>query len=222
MTDFLSEDHLSRYPSPMNLFSLKRCQVCQVEVFNQRPLCGVCFERLRDLQAADRMERGDYVIFSLFSYADEIQELIHRLKFQEQRYLSGVMADFIVRFLNQNQLPVDAVSHIPMHRYKKRVRGFDQAEDLAMETARRLEVPQIHLFERTKRTKSLYKLDRRQRRDVMAGSMKVIGEKPPGYLMIIDDILTTGATISACSEALTEAQIEDYFFLVLAKAIPEG
>lgn len=205
----------------MNLFNLKRCQVCQIEVFDQRPLCKVCFNKLRDLQAADRMERGDFVIFSLFSYADEIQDLIHRMKFSEQRYLSGVMADFIVRFLDQNHLTVDAISFIPMHWYKKWVRGFDQAEDLALETADRLGIPCVRLFERTRRTKSLYKLDRRERREVMANSMRVVANKPPGYLMIMDDILTTGSTIDACSKALGEAEIEDYFFLVLAKAIQE-
>ncbi len=203
----------------MNLFTWKRCQICRAEVFNQRPLCRACFDQLRDLQTAERIERHDFVIFSLFSYADQVQELIHRMKFKEQRYLAGVFADFIVRFLQQNDLPVDAVSFVPMYRYKKWVRGYDQAEDLATEVANRLELPCIKILERTRHTKSLYKLDRRQRQQVMAGSMSVRDKKPPGYLMIIDDILTTGSTIDACAHALSDSEIEDYFFLVLAQAL---
>lgn len=163
--------------------------------------------------------RGDYVIFSLFRYADDIQELIHRFKFLEQRYLAGVFAEFILRFLRQNDLTFTAVSFIPMHWYKKWVRGYDQAEDLAQEVAKRLGVPCIRLLKRTRWTKSLYRLNRQERREVMKNSFQVIGSKPEGYVMIIDDILTTGSTINACAKALEQAEMEDYFFLVLAEAI---
>lgn len=206
----------------MNLFAIQRCILCQTDLFSEDPLCRPCFEKIRLLQAPERWQRGDHIVFSLFRYGDQMQQLIQRMKFHEQRYLAAVMARFIVRFLKQNNLPLDYVSYVPMHRYKRWVRGFDQARDLADEVAKQLSLPRIDILERSRPTKSLYKLDRRQRREVMIGSMRLSQPKPPGYLMIVDDIVTTGATISACAEALNAAGMEDYFFLVLAKAIQPG
>lgn len=171
---------------------------------------------------AQRLERSDYVIFSLFSYAGDIQDLIQRMKFQDQRFLSAVFATMIVTFLKTNDLPVDAVSYVPMYDRKRRVRGYDQAKDLAEEVGKQLQIPCVRLLKRTKMTQSLYQLGRLERRRILEGSMAVVAKKPPGYVMIIDDILTTGATIDACAKALTQSGIEEYFFLVVAKAIQNG
>ena len=217
-----SGDERPGYTEAMNLFTIQRCILCQTDLFSQDPLCRPCFEKIRLLQAPERWQRPDHIVFSLFRYGDQMQELIQRMKFHEQRYLAAVMARFIVRFLKQNGLPLDYVSYVPMHRFKRWVRGFDQARDLADETARLLSLPRIDILERIRLTRSLYPLDRRQRRDIMTGSMRVSQSKPPGYVMIVDDIVTTGATIGACAAALNQAGMEDYFFLVLAKAIQPG
>lgn len=213
---------VSTYTEHMNLFTYKRCEICQAEVFHAHPFCQACFDQLRELQVAERQERSDYVIFSLFSYVGDIQELIHRMKFQDQRFLSAVFAAMIVTFLKTNNLPVDAVSYVPMHDWKRWVRGYDQAKDLAEELGKQLQVPCVRVLKRTRMTKSLYRLGRLERRRILEGSMAVVGPKPPGYLMIIDDILTTGATIDACAKALSLSGLEDYFFLVVAKAIQNG
>lgn len=206
----------------MNLFTFKRCEICRQELYTDRPFCQACFAKLRELQVIERLERSDYVIFSLFNYAGDVQELIHRMKFQDQRYLSRVFADIIVTFLERNQLPVDQVSFVPMYHKKRWLRGYDQAKDLAAAVAKRLDVPVINLLERTRPTKSLYNLGRVERRRILEDSMRYLEGSSPGYTMILDDILTTGSTIDACAKALSLGEREDYFFVVLAKAIQNG
>lgn len=207
----------------MKIFSLKRCCICQCELFDRYPLCGDCFEKLKKLQWPERSLQEDVVIFSLFRYADEVRTLIRQFKFQEQRYVAEVLAQFVLRFLVQNKLSVDGVSYVPMHWYKRWVRGFDQAQDLAQAIAQGLGVPMYTLLARNRPTISLYKLDRVQRRRVMQASMRVHEPAPEeGYIMIVDDIMTTGATILACHQALQAANITNYFFLVIAKAIQNG
>lgn len=203
----------------MNLFTIKRCEICRAELFTGKPFCAVCFNKLRELQLPERIERSDYVIFSLFNYGGDIQEIIQRMKFHGQRYLAGVLAEFIVTFIRRNSLPVDQVSFVPMYRKKRWVRGYDQAKDLALETSKRLDIPLIQLLERNRSTKSLYELGRIERRRILEGAMNYLPDSPPGYTMIIDDILTTGSTIDACAKALSQGGREDYFFLVVAKAI---
>lgn len=182
-------------------------------------LCETCFQEVRALQLAERTEHKDYVIFSLFIYDGLIKELIHKMKYREGRYLSALFADFIVRFLRENELPVSAVSYLPMHRLKKWVRGFDQAEDLASEVAKRMELPKIRLVRRKRYTKSLYRMNRLQRRAETEDMFALCRSLPEGYTVFLDDIVTSASTIEACASALRQSGQVNFFFLTVAKAI---
>lgn len=210
------------YTSFMIRFEPLRCEKCREEIFDEHCLCKRCFEQVRELQLAERIEKKDYVIFSLFAYDGLIKELIRRMKFQDARYLAEVFASFIVRFVRENELPVSAVSYLPMHRLKKWVRGYDQAEDIASEVSKALMIPKVSLVRRVRYTKSLYRMTRLERRLQTSDMFEKCAELPQGFTMIIDDIVTSGSTIEACARALRTGSEMNFFFITVAKAMING
>lgn len=194
-----------------------RCLLCDREIF-QGWLCDDCFFKLKKLQCLERLELSCAPVFILFFYTDEIRLLIRRMKYREERYLSVFFAELVVQFIKVNDLHLEEVSHLPMHLFKKWVRGYDQAQDLAVEVARRLHCPHRVLLKRKRWTPPLYSLDASQRKALLKGAF--VAKKAPEdrVMMILDDVLTTGSSLEAAGEALFAAGVENFFFLVLAKS----
>lgn len=112
-----------------------------------------------------------------------------------------------------------AVLPVPLHRSRKSERGFDQAEDLAYHTARFLGVKhRPGLLKRTKFTESQVGLTKAARLANVKGAFKAVSRPPTGRVLIVDDIMTTGATASEAARALKKAGVENVYAVVVARA----
>jgi ComF family protein len=97
---------------------------------------------------------------------------------------------------------------VPVHAERARERGYDQAVLLAGHAATRLGLPAAALLERRRATVAQFHLDRARRADNVAGAFAL----RPGsagvagrWIVLIDDVVTTGATLAACAEVLMES-----------------
>lgn len=111
---------------------------------------------------------------------------------------------------------------VPLHPERLRARGFNQASVLAQALSKSLRVPldEVSLSRVSGSEKYRAGLDVKGRRDTVAGAFKVTHPRlvADEKILLVDDVFTTGATVSACAEALLEAGAKSVFVLTLARA----
>ncbi len=109
---------------------------------------------------------------------------------------------------------------VPLHRSRLRERGYNQALELARPLARRLGVPLRHdLLIRTKSTAAQSELDAPTRRRNVRGAFGLRAEAPlPAHVAVLDDVMTTGATLAECARVLKRAGVARVDVWALARA----
>lgn len=149
---------------------------------------------------------------SLLRYRRTTRRLLHRLKYSGRDDLAAPLgADLGARVLAlgaaQGRPPPDLVVHVPMHRWRRWRRGFDQAERLAAAVARALARPHAAALRRARATRALHGVPRDLRAAVVAGAFVV--DDPTlvagKAVLLVDDIRTSGATLRAAAAALLAA-----------------
>ncbi|ANT65800.1 MULTISPECIES: ComF family protein [Prosthecochloris] len=115
---------------------------------------------------------------------------------------------------------VDAVVPVPLHPSRKAERTFNQSELLAAAIARRLDLPlRTDLLKRSLATRSQAGLSARARRDNMEGAFRPGRNVLPGSrLMLVDDVITTGATVHAAMHSLLGTGVSEVFPVTVALA----
>lgn len=155
--------------------------------------CGACLQRPPPLTETR----------AVFDYAFPLDRLLPRLKFHRDlasgRVLVQVMA---VRCAELTQ--PDALLPVPLHRGRLRRRGYDQALELTRPLAHALKLPVLDgVLERTRSTSAQSRLDADARnRNVRAAFRLVVDEPLPAHIALVDDVMTTGATLHAAARAL--------------------
>jgi ComF family protein len=157
-----------------------------------------------------------------FVFASPLREVVHQFKYKGVRRLAQPLGQLMAAQLVARPLVADAVIPVPLHRERLAERGFNQAEALAQVVARALDLPLLATgLERVRATEQQAHLDARQRAANVHGAFRWRGAPPPRRLLIIDDVLTTGATIGACAEALRESGATAVYGLALARSRPD-
>lgn len=115
---------------------------------------------------------------------------------------------------------VDVVTWVPLTRRRKAERGFDQAKVLAVDMGGHAGIPVRSVLRRVRSTGPQAKRDAAERRAAMRGSFVVRDRvHVPANVLLVDDVLTTGATAAACAEALLEAGASQVMLVVAARAL---
>lgn len=139
---------------------------------------------------------------------------IHRLKFRGQQQLSRALAELMFRAVEEKWWEeVDCIVPVPLHPERLKKRGFNQSERLAYELALLAGRPMQLMLERTIPTRSQTGLNQQHRRQNVKGAFKVTPDRnnraKGRCLLLVDDVMTTGSTLSACAEALLGADARE-------------
>jgi ComF family protein len=146
---------------------------------------------------------------SAAAYEGTVREALHAFKFSGKTALAGPLGDLLLETCARG-VPVapDLVVPVPLHPARERERGFNQAALLARRVARGLGVPlDVRALRRVRATRAQTDLSGAERRANVRGAFAVRDRANLAgrHVLLVDDVLTTGATISACARALLDA-----------------
>ena len=139
-----------------------------------------------------------------------VRKTIHDFKYGRQFYLRHLIGCWLTETLDDPRLlgrRFDFVVPVPLHRARKRERGFNQAELLAIELHRRSGLPLRDALQRTRYTTTQTQFDRRERMENLKEAFRLRrGCDVQGLrMLLVDDVLTTGSTLSECAAVLKNA-----------------
>jgi len=222
------------------------CRICGERVREQDglPICRDCWEKLelitppfcticgmpfvsRDgishpCSSCEKKPPRFKIARAVGKYTGPLREAIIEFKYKGRRSIAGklgkMMADMVGR--DPGFGDVELVIPVPLHRSRMRERGFNQSELLAREIGRELGIPvDTSSLIRAKRTTSQVGLGMEERRKNVAGAFEVLrSESIDGRsLLLVDDVMTTGATVNECSKALMKEGAKSVSVAVLAR-----
>jgi ComF family protein len=206
-----------------------RCLLCDRQTNNRRRVCTACLGELPRVDPACRCcgaaiaAPADHLcgqclrqtpsfdrVLSLFDYAPPIDQLIAAMKFHQQWHLARVLGELLGDFLanNESDSRPQAVIPVPLHPRRLRERGYNQSLEIARHTTRRLNLPLItDLCVRTKPTAAQSGLSSVARHRNVRAAFRVTPGHGLRYLAILDDVVTTGATVNELSRALKRSGV---------------
>jgi ComF family protein len=162
--------------------------------------------------------QGFDAVYSYGSYEGTLRQLVHLFKYSGVRPLAGAFGRFLAQALPR-ETTFDVIVPMPLHWFKQWQRGFNQSDLLAREIGKKWNVPVRSLIRRKKATRPQAGLTNAKRRANMSGAFKIARGRPLAgvRVLLVDDVVTTGATASACARVLKRAGAAHVALLALAR-----
>ena len=186
-------------------------------------LCKPCIGKLEPTEKENRINEihfPEYIdeAYSCWWFNDTVQEVIHQLKYADRARIGSEMGKYAAKeFQKKTFQNVDLITAIPLHQKKERERGYNQAGWIAKGFARQIGRPHdLTIIKRKSYTISQTTLDREERLQNMENAFVTSRPLKGMKIGIIDDVLTTGATMSACSKALKQGGADYVMAITLA------
>lgn len=146
---------------------------------------------------------------ALFRFQKEgsTARMIHQFKYNKQATIGRYFGKWLGHTLLESPFftTIDAVVPVPLHPSKQRARGYNQAEIIAEPVAKQLQVPLVNnSLLRIKKTKPLARIDHDARWKEVDQAFAIKRQLPKSFehLLLVDDVITTGATLNACARTL--------------------
>jgi ComF family protein len=194
----------------------RECAACPSPAGPASAFCGACGEPI----AYPEGDLGGVSLVSAGRYAPPLSTAIARIKFEERPDLVVPLSRLLLPAMRALALaPGDVLVPVPLHRARLVERGYNQSALLAQALSRATgSAFAPRLLERTRRTEQQARLGREERRDNVAEAFVARRSWTRGRVILVDDVVTTGATALACIEALQTAASEPIAVVALARA----
>ncbi len=195
-------------------FGIDICSPCLLDLPENRSCCRICAQPLpathgtehicgKCLQQSPIFDR----CHAPFLYDYPISNLISDFKFSGKLHLGRLLAKLLIRFIETHNLELpDLIMPVPLHPTRMRERGFNQATELARPLIRHFDIRlDIQSCKRIKSTEAQSTLNKKIRAKNMRGAFEMVKKLDCEYLVLVDDVVTTGATVNELSKLLKAA-----------------
>lgn len=205
------------------------CGACWASILPLTPpLCDACGDPLATWRVETipsgrcarcrRLRRSIARARAVGAYEGALRAIIHAWKYEGRRSLARPLAALLHVRGSEVLEGADCVVPVPLHRSRRRQRGFNQAADLA----RHIGLPVVDALERTRATRVQADLPAARRHENVRGAFgprRCACRLRDRVVVLIDDVSTTGATLDACGEVLLESGVREVRALTAARAL---
>lgn len=199
------------------------CETCQQQVTRiSEPVCPICGEPAVTVCRKCLENPPEYVALRSFGlFQRPLRQAIHQLKYKNGISLAAPLSNHLIELYNEFKWEIDLVTPVPLGARRTRDRGYNQSGMLGRPLAYAInKAYRPGALMRTRETRSQVGLSASERRQNVAGAFMARSDLVKGKsVLIIDDVTTTGSTISACAQALRQAGASAVYGLTLARAL---
>jgi len=153
-------------------------------------------------------------------YDEASRALIGRFKYSDHTFLAPTLLPWLERAVGEIRGEIDLIVPVPLHRYRLWRRRYNQSALLARLLSERISCPSaLQALERTRRTRPQVGLEAEERKKNVKNAFAAKPDVKDKRILLVDDVFTTGATLSACTKALLKAGAKDVRVLTLARVV---
>jgi competence protein ComFC len=228
-----------------SLFYPATCAVCEAPIERDQYLCPACQKKVQRIvppfcakcsepfpgaidgsftcaNCAHRRLKFDTAV-SVYRSRGVVRFVILQLKYHRQLHLRHLIGEWLVAAMDDSRLSsreFDCVIPVPLHPARLRERGFNQADILARILSAKVNLPVVSALERTRYTTTQTALDRSERMENLRGAFRLRKKMNVrnSRVLLVDDILTTGSTLSECANVLRRGRVRSVHAVTAARA----
>ena len=206
----------------LDLLFPKKCILCRKILSNdETDLCHDCRINAPEFSAAKNNIPFVAGWTTVWYYRDNVKNSIHRYKFRNARGYAAAYGRFLALRIQQMQVEFDSITWVPVSFRRRFQRGYDQVELLAKAVSKELDIPLLPTLKKTRHTRTQSGIkDASQRKANVLGAYSPLPvcEIAEKTLLLLDDVITTGATASECAKILQTAGAEKIYCAAIASA----
>lgn len=203
----------------LNFITDSKCKICsypfEVEIKNAAPFCASCLVKRPSFEK----------VITIFRYNYVIKKIISNLKYKDQGYLAKKFGKILADRIKKENIEFDLIVAVPLHLERLKKRKFNQAVFLAKALKKYFPDSKFYpdLLFRVKNTPSQTKLTKKQRIKNMKRAF-MVNKKYRDYvkdknILLIDDIMTSGATLENCTKELKRRKAKSITVATIAKTV---
>lgn len=209
----------------LDLLFPPRCAFCSTILkTGERGMCSVCQEKLPWLAGSHAEQKLEFIsrCASSLRYQGEVRSSVHRYKFKGLKGYVGLYGSLVAQCVKDHLAgEYDLISWVPLSEKRRKERGYDQAFLLAQATAVELGDAAAETLRKARHTDAQSGLEgEAERRANVLGAYEVLDAEliADKRILLIDDVVTTGSTLSECARVLRTAGAKDVVCATLARA----
>ncbi len=193
-------------------YNLHHCRCCALSLPVDTPKTALCGECQKSPPLFDRCHAP-------FIYGHPVNHMISGLKFRDKLLYGRLLADLLGESIAQQPMErPELLIPVPLHRERLRSRGYNQAVELGRPLARRFSIPlDLHSCRRIKATPPQSDLAQKERRKNLRNAFSVNHKIQARHVVLVDDVVTTGSTVSELAKTLKRAGVERVDVWALAR-----
>lgn len=201
-------------------FSGDSCIICKA--YSEDGLCKSCKDKIKFTNDKFVLSRDGYSLrcYSSAYYSNIIKELIIKLKYKSDFRAGEVLAEFLFKLMKDNNIKADIITFVPSSTKAIKKRGYNQSEFLAKALGKKVECDVCKIIKKSKETKDQIGLDNSSRWSNLDNCFKANHKSniKNKKIVLVDDVITTGATAFYCAKELINEGALEVFVLTVAKS----
>ena len=205
------------------------CLLCKLFIKDHsNALWQDCWQSFKPIPKSNRLNNilvtdGLDAVYSGWYFTHGLDDVIHSLKYSDRAKLGLELGRHLGQLISPETFgPVDFLTAVPLHRVKYRDRGYNQAEWIGKGVAEIWQIPFTKQFlKRNRFTVSQTTLNKEDRKANMAEAFNAQGNIENMSIVIVDDVLTTGSTMSACASTLKKAGAVHLYAMTLSAPLDQ-
>ena len=210
----------------MDLFFPPRCCFCHNLTPSGVSVCAHCRKTLPYTDGTGQERKLEHIekCVSPLWYENTVRDSLLRYKFQSVSVYAQIYGDFMAKCIDENGISCDSITWVPLSRWRKWRRGYDQAELLAREISQRTGLPcecMLRKIRNTRAQSGIHSAD--ERRKNVKGKYRPVSPESirERRVLLVDDIVTTGSTLSECASVLKAAGAKSVCAVTVARTRKE-